>query len=130
MEMMKMRFFKCKHCGAIVSLATPSKQPSKCCGDAMVELIPNTMDGAVEKHIPVIIVKGNYVTVKVGVIDHPMLDNHHIEWVFIRTRQGDQRKCLKPGVQPEVHFLLTEDDAVTAAYSYCNLHGLWVKRLE
>ena len=72
-----MRFFKCKHCGAIVSLATPSKQPSKCCGDAMVELIPNTMDGAVEKHIPVIIVKGNYVTVRIGAIDHPMQDNHH-----------------------------------------------------
>ncbi|MCQ2381106.1 MAG: desulfoferrodoxin [Acidaminococcaceae bacterium] len=125
-----MRFFQCKHCGAVVSLATASKQPSICCNDTMVELVPNTTDGAREKHVPVIEINGNNVTVTVGETEHPMLDAHFIEWIFIRTKHGDQRKCLKPGAKPQVRFVLTDDDAVTAAYSYCNLHGLWVKKLS
>ena len=87
------------------------------------ELIPNTTDGAYEKHIPVIEHDGDYVVVKVGSTEHPMLEVHYIEWIVLETTGGYQKKDLKPGEKPEAHFAVTEP--VIAAYEYCNLHGLW-----
>ena len=89
------------------------------------ELTPNTTYGAYEKHVPVIEQQGDHVTVKVGSVAHPMLDVHFIEWIMIETAQGRQRKILKPGDEPKAVFALTDGDTVTAAYEYCNLHGLW-----
>ena len=40
------------------------------------ELIPNTTDAAGEKHVPVIEVAGNTVTVTVGAVEHPMMEKH------------------------------------------------------
>ena len=91
----------------------------------MTEIIPGTTDAAVEKHVPVYQVEGNLVKVQVGAVDHPMLPEHFIEWVSIQTRQGNQRKALKPGGEPKVCFALCEGDEVEAVYAYCNLHGLW-----
>lgn len=123
-----MKFFQCKHCKAIVSLASVSKELATCCSETMVELIPNTTDGAREKHVPVIEINGNNITVTVGETEHPMQDAHFIEWIAIETKQGEQRKYLKPGNKPQAHFVLTDDDTVIAAYCYCNLHGLWLKK--
>ena len=99
--------------------------PVMCCGQKMTEIIPGTTDAAVEKHVPVYQVEGNLVKVQVGAVDHPMLPEHFIEWVSIQTRQGNQRKALKPGGEPKVCFALCEGDEVEAVYAYCNLHGLW-----
>jgi len=96
-----------------------------CCGDEMTELIPGTTDASLEKHVPVITVSGNIVTVEIGSIPHPMEEAHYIQWVYIQSKKGGQRKCLNPGEAPKVSFALTEDDEVLAAYEYCNLHGLW-----
>ncbi len=91
----------------------------------MKELIPGTTDAAQEKHVPVIAVEGRHVVVTVGSVEHPMLDNHYIEWIALQTRLGNQRKALKPGDAPRACFSLCEGDEVLAAYEYCNLHGLW-----
>ena len=56
---------------------------------------------------------------------HPMLDAHYIEWIILETKQGRQRKALKPGDEPKAVFALVPGDEVVAAYEYCNLHGLW-----
>lgn len=96
-----------------------------CCGQKMKELIPGTSDGAAEKHVPVLSVDGNKVTVTVGSVDHPMIDEHYIEWIAVETAKGAQRKVLNPGEAPRVEFALTDDDALVAVYAYCNLHGLW-----
>ena len=69
--------------------------------------------------------EGNTVHVKVGSVDHPMLEEHFITWISLQTRQGSQIKYLKPGEAPAADFALTEGDAVEAVYAYCNLHGLW-----
>lgn len=90
------------------------------------EIIPNTTDGAYEKHVPVIDHQGNSVTVKVGSVAHPMLDVHFIEWIIIETATGYQKHDLKPGDEPIAHFAVTEP--VIAAYEYCNLHGLWMAK--
>ena len=88
------------------------------------ELTANTVDAAFEKHVPVIEVAGDTVTVKVGSVEHPMLDAHYIEWICLLTETGMQMKWLKPGMKPEAVFKTT--DKPIAAYEYCNLHGLWM----
>ena len=122
---MEQRFFICEHCGNIVAMVKDTGVPVMCCGQKVTEIIPGTTDAAVEKHVPVYQVEGNVVKVQVGAVDHPMLPEHFIQWVSIQTRQGNQRKALKPGGEPKVCFALCEGDEVEAVYAYCNLHGLW-----
>ena len=90
-----------------------------------MELVPNTEDGAHEKHIPIYKVEGNIVHVQVGEVIHPMLDAHFIEWIAIETNLGNQRKVLKPGDEPVARFALLEGEKVIRALEYCNLHGLY-----
>lgn len=118
------RFFICEHCKNIVGLIQASGVPMKCCGQNMTELIPGTVDAAVEKHLPVANVEGNIVKVNVGEVTHPMSDEHFIQWVYLQTDKGGQRKNLLPTDSPEVTFALANEKPV-AVYAYCNLHGLW-----
>ena len=120
-----MKFFKCNHCGNIVSYVQDNGPKVICCGEEMVELVPKTADSAVEKHVPVVEVEGNLVKVIVGSTLHPMAEEHSIQWIALETEQGNQRKTLKPGQEPTVTFALVPGDKVVAAYEYCNLHGLW-----
>ncbi|MBQ2134237.1 MAG: desulfoferrodoxin [Phascolarctobacterium sp.] len=123
------KFFVCKHCGNMIGLLHDAGVPMMCCGEKMVELVPNTTDAAQEKHVPVATVEGNKVVVNVGSVDHPMLDEHWIQWVYLETDKGGHRKVLNPGEKPNVVFALTEDEKPLAVYEYCNLHGLWVAKL-
>ena len=120
-----MTFYKCSHCGNIIAHVQDSGVRCVCCGEEMKPLVPNTSDGAGEKHVPVISVDGRTVTVTVGSVEHPMLEAHYIAWIILETKQGRQRKTLAPGEKPIATFALTEGDEAVAAYEYCNLHGLW-----
>ena len=120
-----MKFYKCEICGKIVAMVKETPVDTMCCGQAMRELVPGTTDGATEKHVPVYTLEGNTVRVKVGSVEHPMTDAHHIEWIAIETENGNQRKELKPGDKPEATFALVPRDKVKSVYEYCNLHGLW-----
>ena len=122
---MEQKFYICEHCGKIVALVKESGVPVMCCGQKMDEIIPNTTDAATEKHVPVYSVENNIVKVTVGSVTHPMEQEHYIEWVSVQTKQGNQRKALKPGSEPKVEFALCPGDEVEAVYAYCNLHGLW-----
>ena len=122
---MKQLFFQCSHCGNIIAFVKASGVPVICCGEKMTELVPCTVDASHEKHVPVYTVDGNTVHVKVGAAEHPMLPEHHIEWVSLQTKQGNQRKELCPNEKLEVCFALCAGDEVEAVYAYCNLHGLW-----
>ena len=121
---MKAKFYICEHCGNLVTTIHNAGVPLVCCGEKMKELLPNTVEASGEKHKPVVKVEGNTVTVNVGSVDHPMLSEHFIEWVYVQTENGGQRKVLKPGDEPHVTFSLGDDKAV-AVYAYCNIHGLW-----
>ena len=120
-----MKFYKCEICGKIVAMVKETPVDTVCCGQTMRELVPGTTDGATEKHVPVYTLEGNTVKVKVGSIEHPMTDAHHIEWIAIETENGNQRKELKPGDRPEATFALVPRDKVKSVYEYCNIHGLW-----
>ena len=102
---MKQQFFICEKCGNMIAMVKSSGVPVMCCGQKMTE--------------------GNQVHVKVGEVEHPMLEAHYIEWISLQTKQGNQRKELHPGEAPKACFALCEGDKVEAVYAYCNLHGLW-----
>ena len=68
---------------------------------------------------------GNMVKVTVGSVEHPMMENHHIEWILLETSQGFQKKDLDPAGKPEAVFALAEGETAVAAYESCNLHGIW-----
>ena len=121
---MATRFYICRKCGNLVGLIHASGAPLVCCGEKMENLEPNTVEASGEKHLPVVKVDGDLITVNVGSADHPMIPEHYIQWVFVQTEHGGQRKALKPGDRPNVSFRLEGDKAV-AVYAYCNLHGLW-----
>jgi superoxide reductase len=117
------KFYICKHCGnmfgAILSGGTPV-----CCGEQMTELVPNTVEASAEKHLPVVTSVDNGIEVTVGSAAHPMEEAHHIEFVYVETGRGGQRKSLKAGEKPSARFSFV-DDAPVAVYAYCNIHGLW-----
>ena len=119
------RFFVCKHCGNIISMVKSSGVEVVCCGEPMQELVANTTDAAQEKHVPVIEVADGKATVTVGSVIHPMTPEHHIEWIFLITTDGRQRKCLAFEGEPKASFCLAPGEKVVVAYEYCNLHGLW-----
>lgn len=118
-------FFICKECGVIIEEICGGKSDFKCDDIPLKLLDPATAEGAAEKHLPVVTVDGNKVTVNVGSISHPMSEEHSIEWIYLKTEKGSQRKVLKPNEKPIAEFLITDDDKPIAAYAYCNLHGFW-----
>lgn len=122
---MEMRFFRCKHCGQIVAIVKKTGAKLVCCGEEMEEIIPGSVDASLEKHVPVVEVKGNLVEVTVGSTLHPMIPEHFIEWIAIQTKFGNQRKKLNPNDEPKAVFAIVDGDEVEACYAYCNLHGLW-----
>jgi len=125
---MENKFYICKHCGNIIGMVNNAGVPIICCGEPMEELIANSTDASQEKHVPVVTVDGDVITVDIGSAAHPMLPEHYIEWVYVLTENGGQRKALKPGQDPKAVFVLKDDKAL-AVYAYCNLHGLWVTKL-
>ncbi|MEG1516987.1 MAG: desulfoferrodoxin family protein [Raoultibacter sp.] len=126
---MSLQFFKCLHCGNIAVKPFDAGVPLVCCGDKMEELIANTVDAAVEKHVPVVTIEGNAVQVAVGSVAHPMTEEHYITFVCLETKKGYQIARLTPADQPAASFAVAEGDAPVAVYEYCNLHGLWKTEL-
>lgn len=125
----RQQFYLCKHCGNLVGMVNNTGVPLVCCGEPMEELVPNTRDASQEKHVPVVTVNENNVLVQVGSAAHPMEEKHYIEWIYLETAKGGQRKNLVPREKPESSFALTEDELL-AVYAYCNLHGLWKTELK
>lgn len=124
------KFYICKHCGNMIGMIKSSGVNVVCCGDPMTELKPNTVEASQEKHLPVVTVEGNSVKVKVGSVEHPMTEEHYIAWIYLETEQGGQRKKLAVGSKPEAEFALAGGDKVVGVYEYCNLHGLWLTKVE
>jgi len=115
--------YKCDVCGNIVEVVHEAAGELVCCKQPMKLFKENTVDAAVEKHIPVIKAAADGVTVKVGSVPHPMEEKHYIEWIEIIDGDKYCRKFLKPGEAPEATFSNAGNGIV--AREYCSLHGLW-----
>ncbi|MBR3732365.1 MAG: desulfoferrodoxin Dfx [Spirochaetales bacterium] len=127
---MKTEFYVCKKCGKMIRTIKNSACPTFCCDEEMKKLIAGTTDAAKEKHIPVAAVNGNRVDVVVGSVEHPMLAEHYIEWIYLETEKGGMMAALQPGQAPKASFLLSDGDKASAVYAYCNLHSLWMSEIK
>jgi len=125
----KQKFFICKHCGNLIGIIDNKGVPMVCCGESMTELIANTTEASVEKHLPVVTKSGDKIEVAIGSTLHPMEEAHHIDFAYVETECGGQRKCFKIGNAPKTTFSFVDDNPV-AVYAYCNLHGLWKTEIE
>lgn len=123
------QFYKCSLCGNLVGVIHQGGGTLVCCGQSMELLVPNTVDAAGEKHIPVLEYREGKLAAKVGSTEHPMLDEHYIEWIYVSTQNGGHRYTLTPGHEP-IAYLCMERDEIESVYAYCNLHGLWQMKPE
>lgn len=124
----ELKFYRCEHCGNIITKLYDSGVATVCCGEEMGEIQANTVDASQEKHVPSVSIVGNIVKVEVGSVPHPMEEKHYIMWICLQTKKGFQIKYLDPGEEPNALFAL-EDDSLLAVYEYCNIHGLWKTEL-
>ena len=120
---MATKFFKCRHCGNVITKVVDAGVPVVCCGEKMEELIPNTVDASGEKHLPVVTrINDCSIKIEVGSVAHPMFPEHHIVFIYVETEDGGIRVDLKD--KPEA-VVCTCTSKPIAVYEYCNLHGLW-----
>lgn len=117
-------FYLCRHCGNLVAKIHDSTVPIICCGEPMQALVAGSVDASKEKHVPFVTRDGDTLTVQVGSVEHPMVPEHYIRWIFVRTENGGELRYLQPGTAPSAAFQVGMDKPVTV-YEYCNIHGLW-----
>jgi len=117
---------KCMSCGALVKVIKDCNCECdiQCCGEKMKELVPNSVDAAVEKHVPTYEVKDGKIFVKVN---HVMEEDHYIEWISIVYDNREVTTYFKPGEEPIAHCKYVPGSTI---YAYCNKHGLWKKDVE
>lgn len=117
-----MKFYKCEGCK---SVAMEIVAGECACEKSYEELNANTVEASQEKHLPVVEREGNTITVTVGSVEHPMLEEHYIMLIYLETCGGGVLKRLKPGEAPRAVFEIPEGETPKAVYEYCNVHGLW-----
>lgn len=125
----KREVYKCEICGNIVEVLHEGRGELVCCGQPMKKMEEkDNEEGLNEKHIPMAEEKENEIIVKIGEVEHPMINEHHIEWVELHTEKGVYREELGPNQKPTIN-LKKPKEKLTKVRSYCNLHGLWIKEL-
>ena len=77
-----MKLLKCNSCKAMVIVEKDCNCPCGfvCCDEKMVEVIPNSVDAAFEKHVPQFDRYEDRVEVSVN---HVMEEDHYIEWILV-----------------------------------------------
>ncbi len=124
-NMAKLReIYKCEICGNIVEVIHEGDGSLVCCNEEMKLLEEKTDDSVNEKHVPYIKKTDKGVLVRIGQNqDHPMNEEHYIEWIQLIEDDISYRKFLKPGDKPEAEFDITAGKI--DAREFCNVHGLW-----
>ena len=116
---------KCPSCGALVKVINDChcKCGIECCGEQMIEVKANSVDAAVEKHVPNFEKKDGKIYVTVN---HVMEEDHYIEWISLVTGEKEEYVYLTPGKEAIAVF---DDVNSGILYAYCNKHGLWSKEI-
>ena len=125
--MKEVKYYRCPICGNVIEVVNGNVNMVKCCGQTPVLMEANTVDAAVEKHVPVYEIDGEEIIVKVGEVIHPMEDAHYITFITLVTNDRVIRVDLKPGDEPVVRLPYVSGSVI---YEYCNLHGLWKNEVE
>lgn len=126
-----MKLLKCPICGNVVEMVEDHGVPLMCCGKPMVEVKAGEVDAAVEKHVPVVKLEGDYLVATVGEVLHPMTPEHLISNIWVEFSDGSAMKVtLTPEDKPEARFNIAGKKGKATVYEYCNLHGLWKAEVE
>lgn len=125
--MKEVKFYRCPICGNVIELIDGDSKRITCCGKNMELLVANTVDAAVEKHVPVYKKEDDKIIVSVGEVIHPMIEEHYIMWIALVSNNKVTRVDLLPNEAPEAVFNYVENAEI---YAYCNLHGLWKATIE
>lgn len=115
---------KCNKCGKIVNILNGVDTDTLCCDTVMQTLIPNTNEASFEKHIPVVEVLDNKIKVSVN---HVMEEKHYIKWIMMKTDSDVVIKYFNPQDKACATFDYVENAYI---YSYCNLHDLWMIKVD
>lgn len=116
------RFYRCPICDNVIGLIDGNMEHIKCCDKPMEQMIANTTDASVEKHVPVVERVEDEIVVRVGEIEHPMEKEHYIMWIAQVTDSRTTRVRLYPEQATETRFPYIKGSTL---YAYCNKHGLW-----
>lgn len=125
--MKEVKYYRCPICGNVIEVVNGNVNMVKCCGGTPVLMEANTVDAAVEKHVPVYEIDGEEIIVKVGEVIHPMEEAHYITFITLVTNDRVIRVDLKPGDEPVVRLPYVSGSVI---YEYCNLHGLWKNEVK
>lgn len=118
---------KCSKCGATVRIIKDCSCENcgiKCCGEEMKNVVPNSVDAAIEKHVPTYNIIDNEIEIKVN---HVMEKEHYIEWIAMIKDNKEYKIKLCPEQNAQVRFPYIKGATV---YAYCNKHGLWKADVE
>lgn len=121
----KNEIYKCELCRNTIEILNTGASTLICCGQEMKLMEEKSTEGeGKEKHLPVIEkLETGGVKVRVGEVPHPMEEEHHIEWIEIKTADDRiAKKYLQPGDSTEVEF---NKNNILEVRAYCNIHGLW-----
>lgn len=125
---MELKIYYCKHCHNVVLVLNDGGVAPICCGEKMTLLTANTVEASLEKHIPVVHLENDTLTVQVGSVLHPMVEEHYITFILVETTKKHLIHYLKPNDEPKATFNV-KGETVKAVYAACNLHGLWKTEL-
>lgn len=125
-----MKFYRCNTCHNVILKAVNGGPIPACCGEEMEELTPNSDEsGATEKHIPMVeYLEDGRIRISIGEKPHPSSEEHHISFLYLEMDECSQIIWLEPTKSPRI--ILKPAGHLRAVYCYCNIHGLWVKRLR
>ena len=115
--------YKCNVCGNMVEMVHASKGKLSFCSVFTQIQASKSADIGLEKHVPLVTITDNGIDIVVGSVEHPMREDHYIEWIEVVTTRGTYRKYLNPGERPSATFRCR--GKATQVREYCNLHGLW-----
>lgn len=118
---------KCNSCGATVKVVKDCNCNGCgiiCCDKQMEILNPNSVEAAIEKHIPTYEKVEDEIYVKVN---HVMEKEHFIEWISLVADNKEYTIRLYPEQNAECRFPYIPGSTI---YAYCNKHGLWKKDVE
>ena len=113
---------KCATCGMVVEVVVGGDCTE--CSEPPVKLEANTVDGAHERHVPVIEKVPDGFLVKIGAVPHPMTEKHSILYVEVIGEKMLHRHYFAPGEAPEAFFNIKYHSDLKVR-AYCNIHGLW-----
>lgn len=115
---------RCITCGTTIKILKNGDCKINCCDGEMKTLVPNSIECAVEKHIPTYEKVEDEIVVKVN---HVMEKEHFIEWIMLVKENREETVKLYPEQDAIVRFKYVPGSTL---YAYCNKHGLWKAEVE